>query len=106
MMLKKLQSEQIEWVEHNFGKRPTWMPLVGVMEELGELAHAYLKKEQGIRISENHEEKLKDAIGDIVIYLADFCTAHDFDLATIVKETWKTVKIRDWIKYPVNGMDK
>lgn len=43
-MLRKLQEEQKPWVKHNFGDRPSWMPLLGAVEELGELAHAHLKK--------------------------------------------------------------
>ncbi len=66
--LRKLQEEQKPWVIHNFGDRPSWMPLLGLMEELGELAHAHLKEAQGIRLEENHIENAKDAVADIVIF--------------------------------------
>ena len=26
----QLQAEQAPWVEHNFGDRPSWMPLLGI----------------------------------------------------------------------------
>jgi NTP pyrophosphatase (non-canonical NTP hydrolase) len=99
-MLRKLQEEQKPWVKHNFGDRPSWMPLLGAMEELGELAHAHLKEAQGIRNHENHVEKAKDAIADIVIFLADYCSARGLDFESIVQETWDKVKQRDWKKNP------
>jgi len=102
-MLKKLQEEQKSWVNHNFGERPSWHPLLGVVEEVGELAHAYLKREQGIRVEEDHTENAKDAVADIVIYLADFCSAEGFDLQQIVQDTWDLVKQRDWKKDPANA---
>lgn len=71
---KNLQEEQVPWVLHNFGNRPSWQPLLGIAEEIGELTDAiYADSEAGI----------KDAIGDIVIFTADFCTAMGFDLEAI-----------------------
>lgn len=99
-MLKQLQEEQKPWVLHNFGNRPTWMPLLGAVEELGELAHAHLKEAQGIRTNENHIENAKDAIADIIIYLADYCSSRGFDFQEIVQSTWDKVKQRDWKKNP------
>lgn len=94
--LRQLQDEQRPWVAHNFPERTTWMPLLGVMEELGELAHAHLKQAQGIRTHEDHNELARDAVADIVIFLADYCSARGFDLETLVSETWAKVKQRDW----------
>jgi NTP pyrophosphatase (non-canonical NTP hydrolase) len=95
-MLKKIQEEQKPWVKHNFGDRPTWMPLLGIMEELGELAHSFLKDAQGIRMSENHDAGMKDAVADIVIFLCDFCSGQGYDLESLVINTWAEVKKRDW----------
>jgi NTP pyrophosphatase (non-canonical NTP hydrolase) len=103
-MLRKLQDEQREWSQYNFGKSPSWMPFFGLVEELGELAHSHLKMAQGIRQNENHEAKAKDAVGDIVIFLSDYCNANGYDLEEIVRETWDSVKVRDWRKYPDTGM--
>lgn len=102
-MLRKLQEEQKPWVIHNFGNRPTWQPLLGAMEELGELAHAHLKQKQEIRITENHDAMAKDAVADIVIYLADYCSARGWDFENLVQETWDKVKQRDWKKDPAMG---
>jgi hypothetical protein len=88
-----------KWVAHNF---PTTEDLAlpmeetceGIVEELGELAHANLKSKQNIRGSQvEHEAAAKDAVGDIVVYLwgitgrqpatfigKDFWSAVDYEL--------------------------
>lgn len=101
--LRRLQTEQVPWVKHNFGDRPSWMPLLGAVEELGELAHAHLKQAQGIRVSEDHDAKAKDAVADVVIYLADYCTARGYDLESLVMDTWDKVKQRDWKAHPADA---
>lgn len=102
-ILRRVQDEQRPWVKHNFGDRPSWMPLLGVMEELGELAHAHLKREQGIRTNEDHDAKARDAVADIVIFLADYCSATGIDLESVVLETWEQVKQRDWKADPATA---
>lgn len=102
-MLRKLQAESREWQIKNFGKVPAWQPLLIVMEELGELSHAYIKREQGIRMSENHEANMKDAVADVVIGIASFCAAEGIDLESEVEKTWALVKQRDWKKNPENA---
>jgi hypothetical protein len=68
-------------VQHNFGDRPAWQTLLGVVEEVGELSHAHLKAAQGIRgTREQHHVAKIDAVADIVIFLADYCTAEGIDL--------------------------
>ncbi len=78
------------------------------MEEAGELAHAHLKHEQGIRAMDPDLAfiKKRDAVGDMVIYLASYCTANNIDFARAVEETWNEVRHRDWIAFPQNGRDK
>lgn len=105
--LRRLQEEQRIWVAHNFGSdRPSWHPLLGAVEELGELAHAHLKEEQGIRSSEGLEDAAKDAVADCIIYLSDYCSARGFDLDEIVSDTWDEVKQRDWKKNPDDAHQK
>lgn len=103
ILLPQLQEELAPWQERNFGgKAPepgrAYQCLLGVVEEVGELAHAQLKHEQKIRgvDAEVFEEKAKDAIGDIVVYLADYCNAQGWDLEAIVADTWDQVRRRDW----------
>ncbi len=102
-MLRKIQEEHKEWLEQNFGYEKPWQALLGVVEEVGELAHSHLKEDQGIRVDEDHLEKIKDAIGDIVIYLISYCNRRDLDFQDIVVETWDIVKKRNWKENPKDG---
>ena len=105
-MLKKLQKEHKVWLDHNFGGQPSYHSLLGVVEEVGELSHAHLKNEQGIRTNEDHIALAKDAIADIVIFLASYCNSREFDFEEIIQSTWNEVKKRDWIKFPKDGINK
>ena len=100
--LRRFQERHHLWSVENFG--PTvgsgYRNLLGSMEELGELAHAHLKAEQGIRNHENHEANKKDAIADVIIFLADYCNTQGFDLEDILSETWENVLKRNWKKDP------
>ena len=101
--LRRIQREQKTWATRNFGYVPPWQPLIGVVEELGELAHSHLKEVQNIRTNEDHIAKGQDAVGDIVIYLIDYCNRRDWDFADIILETWKQVSARDWVNDKENG---
>lgn len=105
MSIREIQAEHAAWSKKNFPNAEPWMPILGVIEEVGELAHAYLKRAQGIRgTQEQHTENMQDAVGDVVIFLMDFCTRHGFDLEEIIETTWEEVKQRDWEKNPENGV--
>ena len=86
----RLQSEVSRWVEKNFpGAPPSWQ-MWGLIEEVGELdearvrsalpafgqvAHAHLKAQQGIRGSaEKHATAARDAIADSVIFFMHACS--------------------------------
>ena len=105
MTFQQLQDEQREWAQRNFGTdRPSYQPLLGAVEELGELAHAHLKSEQGIRgTPEKHAADKRDAVGDVLIYLTDYCNLEGFDLQDLMQETWGEVKQRDWKANPSTG---
>jgi len=112
--LSKLQTEVSEWSQHNFGNQSSVNPLLGVGEEIGELAeevehasnlililgrlhHAYLKRGQDIRRTENHSAAIRDAVGDIIIYLLDFCHRENVSLERCVIDAWNEVSKRDWV---------
>ena len=99
MDLKTLQAEHKEWLAHNFPNQVDfpYHALLGVVEEVGELSHAHLKREQGIRgTAEKHHEDAKDAVGDIIIYLASYCNTMGYDLDACVSLAWTQVRDRDW----------
>jgi NTP pyrophosphatase (non-canonical NTP hydrolase) len=77
----QLIAERDVWVNLNFPPYPGEIPgndsILGLIEENGELAHAHLKAKQGIRgTPEEHEAAMRDAIGDIVIYLLGVMSAN------------------------------
>jgi NTP pyrophosphatase (non-canonical NTP hydrolase) len=80
---EKTQREVEVWARRNFPNAVLVEPVAGMLEELGELAHAVLKKEQGIRQDEDHDAQIVDALGDIMIYLLHACCLWDI---SFVKE--------------------
>jgi NTP pyrophosphatase (non-canonical NTP hydrolase) len=105
MNLRQAQSEQDAWSKRNFDNRKPYMAVLGAAEEVGELAHAYLKMEQGIRGDrEKHVANMKDAVGDCVIFLMDLCNQMGWDFEEIVETTWDQVKQRDWKKNSQEGV--
>lgn len=100
MNITQLQSEVRAWQSYNFPNSKPYQPLLGLIEEVGELSHAHLKTEQQIRLDEDHSTAAKDAVGDIIIYLADYCNRNNIDMEAALITTWAEVKRRDWIKYP------
>lgn len=111
MSFRELQEKHKPWSAHNFNTvypSPDTLgqvlPILGLSEEVGELAHAILKKSQGIRGStEHHDAKAKDAIGDIVVFLCSVCSANGWDLQELVEAAWDEIKDRDFKKFPTNG---
>lgn len=100
----RLQREARAWNLRNFGDHPYTHPLMGVSEEVGKLNHALLKQEQGIQGTKaQHESDAKDAVGDIIIFLADVCSCRGWSMQDIVESTWAEVKKRDWKKNPTDG---
>ena len=91
-MIRELQREVREWTGKNFPNNKPHMPLLGAMEELGELAHAHLKQEQGIATTRGNK---RDAIGDIIIYLCNYCSLNDIDIQTAIEVAWDNVQRRN-----------
>ena len=105
MNFKELQKKAKAWTDRNFPTAQPWEPLVGAVEEIGELAHAHLKAHQGIRTNENHALGKVDAVGDIIIYLCHYCSLSGIDLQKAVDDTWAEVEKRDWKKNKVDAKD-
>lgn len=117
--LTRLTHEVGEWAEENFGDQDAirrsvnergkrrdpgadlgaLFCVLGVNEEAGELTHSVLKRAQGIREDEGGvgREAEVDAVGDIVVYLADFCYRRGYDLEECVRQAWDgEVSQREW----------
>ena len=101
------QEQQRHWQNRNFPNNESYFCLLGAMEELGEICHSHLKSLQKIRGSkQEHEAKIQDGIGDLIVYLAGYCNLKGYDLEHIIKTTWDQVKKRDWKKNKKNGKVK
>ncbi len=102
--LVHIQGEIKDWALHNFPTETSLTNLLGVVEEVGELAHAELKGTMGIRGVDDGEAR--DAVGDILIFLASYCNQKSFDMQTVMNGVWQKVRQRDWQLYPINGISK
>lgn len=105
MNLFILQQELHEWRMKNFPHSNSDQQLMGVMEEVGELSHAHLKRIQGIRgTPEEHRLMIQDSVADIIIFLCGYCSYEDIDLEANLEATAQRVMERDWIAFPIDGM--
>lgn len=109
MLINQLQTEVNEWANRNFGTgHPSWHPLVGIIEEVGELSHCHLKMTQGIRgTKEQHTAGIIDALGDIVIYMCQYAALKHCTMQEVLGEhsVNKTLgELQQWVLkyYPVN----
>lgn len=83
-----------------------YRPLLGMVEELGELARAQLKGEQGIRFTPEQIADMKlDAVGDVFVYAADYCNRERIRMYEALERAWGEVKKRDWKANPMNAAD-
>ena len=106
--LEQIQREHKEWVERNFPSespdRDVEHATLGVCEEAGELAHAILKRAQGVRGSNaDLTSEALDALGDIFIYSLTVADYFGMSIETIYASTWNKVKQRDWVADPQSG---
>lgn len=92
-LLRQIQEEQIDWQHKNFPGRPAHQPLLGIIEEFGELSEV----QEG---DVNEGAKIDDAIGDVLIFMCDYCTAMGLNIEEI--EIVADELVED---YPGNGAD-
>jgi len=119
----RFQQDVRQWSVRNFGDVGDGnVPLIGAVEEAGELGealeaalaanrigqalgrlgHAHIKGKQGIRYTaEQARAKEEDAVGDVLVYLADYCQRRGFEMADALGKTWAEVRERDWIADPM-----
>lgn len=106
MNLKETQNLFVNYAKRNFGEHhgTGYRNLLGVMEEVGELAHAQLKGEQGIRHTPDEISAMKkDAVGDIIGFLSNYCDSQGITLDECVEYAWNEIKDRDFKKNAITG---
>jgi len=96
--IRELQETMRPWYDYNFPNTETWEPILGALEELGELAHAHLKGNQGIRhTSDEIAAKKKDAIGDVIVFLIHYSILNGWELQDLLETVVAEVVKRDWV---------
>lgn len=99
----QMQAQLAAWQGRNFGAATLEQIALGVCEEAGELAHAVLKRSQGIRGFDDDakfKEYARDAAGDVMVFLGQLLTALRSDMETVYLVTGRQVLARDWKKDP------
>lgn len=105
MTIQEMQDHHRLWVNHNFPDQQPHDALLGICEEAGELCHAHLKRDQGIRgmNPEAYVDAASDALGDIFIYMLSYANANGFNLQDCIEATFARVMERDWRADPSKG---
>ena len=108
--LRELQEKHCDWSDENFGDvtghfdRGVLHCALGAAEEIGELCHGVLKAEQGIRGSvDDHRDGVRDAIGDIVLYLIDLCGKLGLEFEAVLRDVSEEVHGRNWNENKKDG---
>lgn len=92
LTLSQLQKEHANWQLVNFGPQTTWAMLLGIVEEFGEYSETITEFEivSAELMNLDHPagkrfnwEAWADAIGDIMIYTAAFCSTLGWDLQAL-----------------------
>jgi len=95
LSFSEIQKLSSDWSKKNFGDHygTGYRNLLGLSEEVGELCHAHLKGEQKIRHTPEEIIALKkDAIGDIIIFLGNYCDSQNIDMGECVEAAWNVIK--------------
>ena len=95
----EIQKFASDWSHKNFGDNygSGYRNLLGVAEEVGELCHAQLKGEQGIKHTPDEILAMKkDAVGDIIMFLCNYCDSQKLNLEECVNIAREEIEKRDW----------
>ena len=107
--LNGLQKELAKWQTDNFPpEKSTLLHMaLGVAEETGELAHAVLKADQGIRNVTDKRKLIADAVADNFIFGMQILTKMGYEAEDIVETVALSVMKRDWKSNPTgNGFSQ
>lgn len=88
MELEELKQNVGEWSVDNFGDQTPLAPAMGFAEEFGELVESE---------SCGTQDEVKDAIGDMAVYLCDYAYRTDLDLSDINLK--RTSAVSDGTRY-------
>lgn len=108
--IEEYQKRLKDWQILHFGSSPPEWLTVGMMEELGEMAHTLLKYQQGIREHrekdvEKFKKQLADDFGDVVVYGMQVLTHFGINAEDAMRDTFEHVLKRDWTAHRLEGGD-
>lgn len=87
-------------VARNFNVTDVGKEIVLMVEDLGELAHAYKNSNKQPAVTINHKEEIVDAVGDLMVLCLGLCEMLEVDagevLTTIVEQN-KTRTHTGWM---------
>lgn len=101
MNLIAIQAEQVEWSEKNFGKQHERYPLMGMIEELLEFEEAWKARSALVQDDTDRVtavDEVVDAVGDIAIYMLDYCgkVGWQLDHLWVLRRTLPDEDPNDW----------
>lgn len=104
-MIDLKQKEFKDWQIRNFGAPELSDMIHGMAEEVGEMAHWYLKGKQGIRGANEQtaREKMADAFGDTVVFGLQAMSCMGLDAEQVLRGVFDEVLARDWKKNPTGA---
>lgn len=114
LSFRDLQDQSNEWRESNFTINSDHLlqliagleQLLGMVEEIGEICHAELKRLQGIRgytDDKVYRDAISDGVGDLLLFTAGYCTRRDLSMQDCAEYTWAKVRNRNWQSNPQDG---
>jgi len=81
--------------------------LKNVMRKIGDICRSDIKQIQGIRGYDDEQKvmfSLKDSIGDLTIFLINYCNLKKISFADCISLAYEQVISRDWKKNSYNGI--
>jgi hypothetical protein len=99
MEIKNLQEKIRNWNGERFPTAPSYLALIKVMSELGELADHYINRIER-RVGKeypNPQDGIEDSVADILISLCVFCEREHIELDKMVTQVWKEVSKRTFV---------
>lgn len=77
-----LQERLFDWQKRTYPMSNVWTDIAGIAEEFGELASTQINIFVGRETEgfEDNEEAMKDAIGDMMVYLGQLAAKHGLSL--------------------------
>lgn len=95
MNLKELQ-QLIRGVDKTrFPDAPSYLALIKVQEELGELADAYIAGYE-TRVGKESKRNMGEEAADVIISLITFCEREGIDIESAILEKWDIVSKRTY----------